>query len=101
MDPYIRRVSNNKTTIGLSNLNGDETGALPLAALSENDKDPSLQYEGFCIDLLNSIAKALNFNYEIYEVEDGHFGAQDETTGEWRGLVRELIDKVSFFCFFH
>lgn len=53
-----------------------------------------MRYEGFCVDLLNSIAKSLNFHYEIYEVEDARFGAVDEKTGEWNGLVRELIDKV-------
>ena len=54
----------------------------------------NFRFEGFCIDLLNAISKELAFNYEIYEVEDGRFGAMDEKTGEWRGLVRELIDKV-------
>lgn len=75
MDPYIRRVRN------FSNL----------------DSNANLRYEGFCIDMLNAIAKALGFNYEIYEVEDGHFGAVDEKTGKWSGLVRELIDKVVCF----
>lgn len=79
MDPYIRR---------LRNISG--TGASSSIAME------SFRFEGFCIDLLNAISKELAFNYEIYEVEDGRFGAMDEKTGEWRGLVRELIDKVSF-----
>ena len=64
------------------------------------NQDSNARYEGFCIDLLNAIAKALHFNYEIYEVEDGRFGAMDEKTGEWQGLVRELIDKVCFKLYF-
>ncbi|XP_015781956.1 glutamate receptor ionotropic, kainate 2-like isoform X1 [Tetranychus urticae] len=56
--------------------------------LTGNDR-----YEGFCIDLLQSIAEALDFHYELHLVPDGKFGAQDTTTKEWNGLVRELMDK--------
>lgn len=52
------------------------------------------RFEGFCIDLLQAIADELGFNYELYLVPDNRFGAEDVTTGEWSGLVRELIDKV-------
>lgn len=55
-----------------------------------------MRYEGFCIDLLNAIAKELGFNYELYLVPDKRFGAENITTGEWNGLVRELILKVSY-----
>ena len=102
MEPYIRRIRN-QTGLGHGRMNGGEIGALPLSASSSltfeetMEKDTSSRYEGFCIDLLNAIAKNLHFDYVIYEVEDGRFGAQDQRTGEWRGLVRELIDKVSDF----
>lgn len=99
MDPYIRRIRNSSGGPGSISLAGsDEIGALPLSAdpfVNSNEKDTSARFEGFCIDLLNNIAKSLHFDYEIYEVQDGRFGAQDEQTGEWRGLVRELMDKVT------
>ena len=126
MEPYIRRVRNNSSGPPSISFSGaSDIGALPLSSSSSSlassssasssgsgsgsasagpadqpyyERDSSARYEGFCIDLLNAIAKALHFNYEIYEVEDNRFGAQDETTGEWRGLVRELIDKVSTNC---
>lgn len=127
MEPYIRRVRNSSSRPpSISFGGGGEIGAMPLSSsllsspssgssgsglggssasipdqtyfANANEKDSSARYEGFCIDLLNAIAKALHFNYEIYEVEDNRFGAQDETTGEWQGLVRELIDKVSWEC---
>lgn len=53
------------------------------------------QFQGFCIDLLKAIADMLNFQYELYEVPDGKYGAENTSTGEWNGLVREIIDKVS------
>lgn len=55
-----------------------------------NDK-----FEGFCIDLLEAISKSLGFKYNLYEVPDKKFGAENTTTGEWNGLVREIIDKVN------
>ena len=36
----------------------------------------------------------LKFEYELYFVPDGKFGAENQTTHEWNGLVREIIDKV-------
>ncbi|XP_066297079.1 glutamate receptor ionotropic, kainate 2-like [Branchiostoma lanceolatum] len=58
--------------------------------------DPNLtgndRFEGMCIDLLNELQKSLNFQYKIYLVPDSKFGSQDPITGEWNGLVRELLD---------
>ena len=34
------------------------------------------------------------FNYEIVAYEDDVYGVTDPETGEWNGLVRELIDRV-------
>nr|QGW50660.1 ionotropic receptor 18 [Propsilocerus akamusi] len=49
-------------------------------------------YKGYCIDLIDEIAKIVKFDYEIKEVEDGKFGNMNEK-GEWNGVVRKLIDK--------
>ncbi|GFY53888.1 glutamate receptor ionotropic, kainate 1, partial [Trichonephila inaurata madagascariensis] len=58
--------------------------------LEGNDK-----YEGYCIDLLKEIAKILNFNFKIREVSDKKYGEKNEQ-GEWNGMIKELIDGVSF-----
>lgn len=52
------------------------------------------QYIGFCIDLIERIAKACNFNYTIKLVEDGLHGTLVD--GKWNGIVSELIDKVKY-----
>lgn len=62
----------------------------PNGNLTGNDR-----FEGFCIDLLKTIADLIGFSYELYIVPDLKFGAENTTTGEWNGLVREIIDKVS------
>ncbi|TRY56884.1 hypothetical protein DNTS_028950, partial [Danionella cerebrum] len=50
------------------------------------------RFEGYCVDLLRELAAILGFSYEIRLVEDGKYGAQEENTGQWNGMVRELID---------
>ncbi|XP_044215191.1 glutamate receptor ionotropic, kainate 2 isoform X5 [Thunnus albacares] len=50
------------------------------------------RFEGYCIDLLRELANILGFTYEIRLVEDGKYGAQDENTGQWNGMVKELMD---------
>ena len=58
--------------------------------LTGNDR-----YEGFCIDIIKEIAKQHGFNYTIQRTPDGAYGSKNALTGEWNGIVRELIDQVS------
>ncbi|XP_023312109.1 glutamate receptor ionotropic, kainate 2-like isoform X4 [Anoplophora glabripennis] len=51
------------------------------------------RFEGFCIDLLKEIASMVSFEYRIVLVPDGKYGAFDFETGEWNGIVRQLMDK--------
>lgn len=53
-----------------------------------------MQFDGYCIELLHDIQKILNFEYEIYEVEDGRYGVMNDNY-EWNGMIRELVDKAS------
>lgn len=53
------------------------------------------RFEGYCIDLLRELSGILGFRYELRLVEDGRYGALDESTGQWNGMVRELMDHVS------
>lgn len=58
---------------------------------------PNDAFEGFCIDLLKTIAEMLGFQFELYLVPDAKFGAED-ADGNWNGLVRELMDKKAGKC---
>uniref|UniRef100_A0A668T026 Glutamate receptor n=1 Tax=Oreochromis aureus TaxID=47969 RepID=A0A668T026_OREAU len=50
------------------------------------------RFEGYCIDLLRELANILGFTFEVRLVEDGKYGVQDENTGQWNGMVKELMD---------
>lgn len=62
---------------------------------SEGNFSGNERYEGFCIDLLREIAQMVGFTYRIELVPDGKYGVYDYETGEWNGIVRQLMDKVS------
>lgn len=66
------------------------SGAATKIVPNENDL-----FEGFCIDILRLIAEIVGFEYNIKLVPDGKYGVYDLETGEWNGIVRELMDKVS------
>ncbi|XP_007456452.1 PREDICTED: glutamate receptor ionotropic, NMDA 3A [Lipotes vexillifer] len=44
---------------------------------------------GYCIDLLEKLAEDMNFDFDLYIVGDGKYGAWKN--GHWTGLVGELL----------
>ena len=52
------------------------------------------QFEGFIVDLLEEIAKQYPFNYTIEEAPDKTQGMIDHVTGQWGGVIGEIIRGV-------
>lgn len=46
---------------------------------------------GLMVDLLGLIQNNLGFNYELYLVPDGKYGAVDDSTGRWNGMIGEVL----------
>ena len=46
---------------------------------------------GLMVDLLGLIQNKLGFNYELYLVPDGKYGAIDDATGHWNGMIGEVL----------
>ena len=63
-------------------------------------EDGSISYTGYCIDLLNELARNLKFTYNIYSTPDGKYGIETEN-GTWNGMIGELLNEVSkqIVCF--
>lgn len=57
--------------------------------LSGNDR-----FEGFCMDIIDEISKMLGFKYVFQIVGDLNYGNPNKETGEWNGMIRELLDGV-------
>ncbi|KAK7085548.1 hypothetical protein SK128_021964, partial [Halocaridina rubra] len=51
------------------------------------------QYEGFCLDLLNEISRILKFNFTLVPVPENAYGSRDKVTGEWNGMMKELLEQ--------
>ncbi|XP_069363770.1 glutamate receptor ionotropic, kainate 2 isoform X3 [Maniola hyperantus] len=51
------------------------------------------RFEGFCIDLLARVAARAGFHYRLRLVPDNMYGAWDPDTGQWNGIVKELMDR--------
>ena len=52
------------------------------------------RFEGFCIDLLRSIAHQVGFQYRIELVPDSMYGVYDHEKQSWNGIVKELMERV-------
>lgn len=59
---------------------------------SSNPKD----WHGFCIDLLDECAAALEFNYTVHPVTDGNYGTARIINGQevWDGIIGQLQFRV-------
>ena len=44
---------------------------------------------------MDKLSELMGFTYNISLVADGNYGAFDEETNTWTGLVKDLIDRVS------
>lgn len=51
------------------------------------------RYEGYSMDLIDEIARWLNFQYRFELVPDNKYGSYDPRTKKWDGLVRQLLDR--------
>lgn len=54
------------------------------------------QFEGFGIDVIDELSKKLGFSYTFRLQPDNKYGGIDPKTGEWNGMLREIMDNVSF-----
>lgn len=61
----------------------------PQGGLTGNDR-----FEGYSINLIDEIAKELNFKYEFTLTPDGKYGSYNRVTKKWDGLVKQLLDRV-------
>lgn len=53
------------------------------------------RFEGYSIDLIQSLSEKLKFKYVIKLVPDKRYGQYNKKTKKWDGIIRQLIDGVS------
>lgn len=52
------------------------------------------RYEGYCVDVIEKLAKMLGFNYTFTVQEDGANGNFNKATNKWNGMIGEIVDGV-------
>ncbi|XP_014768777.1 glutamate receptor ionotropic, kainate 2 [Octopus bimaculoides] len=48
------------------------------------------RFRGFAVDLMDVVSKRLGFEYDLYLVGDGNFGAKMDN-GDWNGMIGEVL----------
>ena len=51
-------------------------------------------YQGFLIDFMNELQLVLGFEYQIYEVADGKYGAE-QLDGNWNGMIGDILNHTA------
>ncbi|XP_055858225.1 glutamate receptor ionotropic, kainate 2 isoform X2 [Episyrphus balteatus] len=49
------------------------------------------RFYGFCVDILDLVARETGFDYILDLVPDRKYGAKDPISGEWNGMVAQLM----------
>ncbi|KAJ2950838.1 hypothetical protein O0L34_g5181 [Tuta absoluta] len=55
----------------------------------------NMRYEGFCIELIETLAEMLNFNYTFVQQEGNGYGSYNAKTKQWEGMLRTVMDDKS------
>lgn len=58
-------------------------------------KEAGGNFSGYVPELMEKIAGLLEFQYEIKEVSDGKYGSPDNETGQWNGMIGEVMSGVA------
>ncbi|CAG2162867.1 unnamed protein product [Oppiella nova] len=82
--------------------NRDDLIAIFTDFRSDKREMEGISYEVHCcagisIDLLNAVARDMNFEYDLYLVADGLFGVR--RNGQWDGITADLVNDVAHMSF--
>lgn len=61
---------------------------------SEHKLDGNDRYEGYSMDLIDAIARKLNFTYVFRLAADNKNGNYDEDKKEWTGIIGDVLNGV-------
>lgn len=51
------------------------------------------RFEGYSLDLIESISKIMHFQFLIVPVPGNAYGSYNKKTRKWDGLIKELLDR--------
>ena len=51
-----------------------------------------VKWSGFIPEIYEGLAKMFNFKYQLFKPTDDKWGSFDNLTGNWNGMIRDLLD---------
>ena len=63
--------------------------------MSRRNLNRAHNWVGMVPDIFEYMADTYNFTYELFESRDGSWGSYDPQTGQWSGIIRDLVDDVA------
>ena len=66
---------------------------------SSESYEGNARFEGFTVDLLTRLSKEMNFKFEIVLSPGNKYGSEDPNTGDWGGIVGEVIAGVMYLLY--
>lgn len=54
--------------------------------------------EGFSMDIIDNIAKMLNFSYKFMLTKNNKYGSYNKEKKSWDGLIKDILDRVLSAC---
>ena len=63
--------------------------------MTKRNINKKFNWAGLVPQIFETLAENLNFTFELEMSRDGNWGAQNKGTGEWNGLIKDLIDDVA------
>ena len=63
--------------------------------ISPRNLNQKLNWVGMVPDIFEHLAETFNFTYDLFESRDGGWGYHNTDTGQWSGIVRDLVDDVA------
>jgi len=58
-------------------------------------------FTGYAVDLIEELSKELGFKYQIQTVKDNKYGSPDNKTGQWNGMIGDILAGVGFLLTKH
>ena len=63
--------------------------------ISKRNLNKMYNWVGLVPDIFEFLAESYNFTYDLFESRDGAWGSYNPATGQWSGIIRDLIEDVA------
>nr|XP_026694371.1 glutamate receptor ionotropic, kainate 2-like isoform X3 [Ciona intestinalis] len=67
----------------------------PPFVMQEDENVANNTYTGYSFELFRKLQEDIGFTYEVLTMPSGVFGARDPLSGQWNGLIGQIVDGLA------